>query len=220
MGIRVRKVMGWGLTDIKTRNEKIADSRFNKKGYLFEDYEFDFNELELIEKLKEEKGEKTDLDFSFARKALEEKKSFIHEIVFQNGKTICFSTLWNKSNRYDDSIDYHEENALAEANKDYSYKDKVLLLNSGIYPFLSYMDSRTGKKLDDFSFHAKRLINSGQLVDDETLKVLGFKDTEECKKYMHPEIPGSLVCCLEYLKIFKDRNTIFQLRPMIFTFWR
>jgi hypothetical protein len=78
-------------------------------------------------------------------------------------------------------------------------ENKVLLLNSGIYPFLSYMDSRTGKKLEDFAFHAKRLINTTQQVDEHTLAVLGFKDTEECKKFLHPVIPDSLVVSLKYL---------------------
>ncbi|MEI8269796.1 MAG: hypothetical protein WCG45_00340 [bacterium] len=221
MGTRVHKVLGWGLTDVKTKSERIVDSRFNKEGYLFEDYEMSFNELELIEKLKEAK-ENTNLDLSYARKALEEKKSFIYKIVHHNlGKSICFTALWNEDfHRCDNPIDYHEECAFADKSKNYSLKDKVLLLNSGIYPFLSYMDSRTGKKLEDFAFHAKRLINAGQQVDEETLAVLGFKDTEECKQFLHPVIPDSLVVSLKYLKIFNEDNTIFQLRPMIFTFWR
>ncbi|RTK96120.1 MAG: hypothetical protein EKK64_04780 [Neisseriaceae bacterium] len=223
MGTRVNKVLGWGLIDVKTKSEKIIDPRFNKEGFLFEDYEMSFNQLDLIEELKKAKDEKTlDLDLSYSIKALNEKKSCIYDIVHYNcKKTICFASLWNEDHRrHDDPIDYHEECAIAEKNKNYSLKDKVLLLNSGIYPFLSYMDSRTGKKLGDFAFHAKRLINTGQQVDEHTLAVLGFKDTKECKEFMHPVIPDSLIVSLKYLKIFNDDNTIFQLRPMIFTFWR
>lgn len=219
MGIRVHKVLGWGLNDVQVRQEKIIDSRFDENGYLF--CEEDFSTEELIDILKNEKNE-NGLDVSFARRSLEEKKADFHDcVIYNDGKAICFTSFWNRDfHRLDDVIDYHEENENSRKSKRY-LKDKVLFLDSPIYPFLNYIDNRDGRKIDsNFVFEYKRESNSKRYIDEQLVKGMGFNSLEECKLYITPQIPQSLILTLKYLKIFKDSNTIFSLKPMIFTFWR
>jgi hypothetical protein len=173
MGIRIHKVMGYGLTDLKCDQYKIVDERINPDGILGNpENEEDYTREGFIDYLKSlhpgvkdfsENGEMTSLDFS--------KQSVIHASLEYHQLTskknwepiysIIYSAEFGLSNvlfiippceyenwrRYDDPIDYME--SLIRSRQGESEINYFTLTNCGIFPYDFAMDNRTGEMLKD-----------------------------------------------------------------------
>lgn len=117
--------------------------------------------------------------------------------------------------RYDDIIDYMEENKEATP--------KIRFLNQPIYPYLRWMDLRDPPK--EIDTELVRLINhfkerGGMTMSWDALHdKYGFLHLEEAEENIAPIVPPELVHTLRYLHIFKDPETAYQLRPAIYTYW-
>jgi len=137
--------------------------------------------------------------------------------------------------RYDDVIDYYEFYYHYDVDND-SDMTFVKELKMGIYPYdYGYCDKRTGERLDNLhvrghlqlkmermkqSFEEKNILDEYYIVLNESAKKLGFKNSEDADENMLPEVPDSIRAWCEYLKVFKDEKTVYQLKPMIYQVWR
>lgn len=231
MGIRVKKVIGYGLTDVKTHKKhshRIIDERFDPEGYARRDYS-DADESwedvnarayrEFLEKnyskteLHSHSGPHLDL-FTFQRvetprkgdyygwKVANDEKNwwpgaaFVHEGEFGLPNVCvvvpyCWHEKWTRS---DDTLDYHEEAAT------YDQKNRVVELRCGIYPYIQdWADAKTHEPIKNkHPFEIREMAEEGLVV---------------------PRVPPVVRSMCRFLKIFKEEQTINELRPLLYVYW-
>jgi hypothetical protein len=231
MGIRIRKMMGYGLTDV-VKN----DPRLNHSAPVF-DYALS--------------GRKA-LDAYIARsvteghadaarglvKAQEEdlgRVSFNVQECVQWGTSdgglknvLCVRPLaWEDWYRFDDAIDWVEQ-----SHSKKSQRDKVKVLPHGIYPHVGYMDARTGERVSNDVFawirlqsylrdHPKkrRVVEKDPSALDDLAARAGFTDNAEAEAFCVPIVPDEVRWMLEFTEVFNSPDTWLQLRPMVYTWW-
>lgn len=243
MGVRVRIMIGYGLTDLKHRNGKIVDPRVNKGA-------LDFSTLEEKKYSREgylkfcksqfskESKAAADLDGSFTFgwmvrgwkeqekhdkiRKWEPHRSIIWDGEYGLGRVLCFiiPVEWRAHYRYDDMIDYYQN-----ANLDGS-KTFVRKLGGGVYPYLTYCDTRTGLRLKDMSiFPWARLLNSERKNDmgarQSLLEEIRNDNNDQTLEEAHiaPSIPLGIVWLCKYVNAFAQESTIWQLRPIMYCYW-
>lgn len=241
MGLRVNKVLGWGLTNIKTNQDKeIVDSRINKDGYLFRDGEYD-------EKTWTFKGFKKfwqdnfidGLELSLFKEFLEYEEINFTKSVFYNSEfglpevlLITISQKYRDSDkwhRWDEIIDFQEETFNHNQNSRYQ------IYPFGIFPWEgSFCDSEGQRWVDQngkpFSSIAREFVKTkinknldmSQVEAAQTYwaKMLGFDSIEEADRNIVPILPEEIIMKCKYLQLFNNNKTIYQLRPMLYVFWR
>jgi hypothetical protein len=206
MGIRIHKKLGYGLKDVKTKNNEIIDKRFNIKNIYdlvlksFEDFKKTLNPTQLFlidEKIKWDFSDVITYDEEFGLKNV---------ILFQP-----FIKSWS---RYDNSIDYYENP---------SQMSKIKLINRSLYPFESYINLKTNLNyilVNDTRFS---LINIIQILNSDysneyDYSEYGFVDKKDAQTNIVPIVPDIIHAYIKYLNIFNDENTILTLKPMIYTY--
>ena len=223
MGIRVRKCIGYGLTDIECDEHRLVDERLDPEGYLFHAYDV---EEEGEDKYPWErdgaKGYWNWLQKNFTKDELyrgpyldtvtfsqlkgEKKKeavdrwspyrSAIHEGEFglSNVLLVVPFCQWKGWSRYDDSIDWAEE------TQAYGQENRVVVYEQGFYPWNTFsVDPKTGVPYVGFHYtEVDELRKEGRAV---------------------PKVPDEVTALCKYLKIFRDDKTIIDLRPMMYVYW-
>jgi hypothetical protein len=248
MGIRIHKVMGWGLKDVKVKNYRIVDPRFKPLDPNTDENLHDKMEqagLKILEMYKTEEDKK---EFSKIVKLFNPKVShniylflqevqkanhvFTHSVEGGNPKVMVFTPLgcltWY---RYDDTIDYYQDGGKGTA-------PKVLDLTNrcGIYPFIgvehiggteavSGTVNIEGKEASptaetrDFFEPSTYNILVGKW-DKKRKAVASGKTLEILLNNYRPVIPESIIIMTYLADIFVDwKATVNQLRPMLYTFW-
>jgi hypothetical protein len=252
MGIRIHKVLGYGLTDVQydTDNWKMVDPRFNKKGFMAlgcEEQEEEFtNEgfdkflaeeakkekecdkdnrgmasLQILKHLREE--ETKDLE----RVKYTDKDIFnkvIYDPEFGSSEVVVFQPVvfGNDWQRYDDTIDYYDP---ANHPCTGGPENGVILIDRAIYPFEWLWDVRTNPptSLTSVEYQMYNMTRSGTehapkiaqtLADD-----MNFDSVEELHDKVRPIIPEELIILLKYLKIFEKEEYIYDLKPMLYSYW-
>lgn len=229
MGIRVHKLLGWGLTDVKCKNGKIDDPRFSSFSPVAGDYEDRENKFTLENYknwLKKKKRKDKDWQLSWELSGVEKEEKdnlmrcFVHDAEYGNPKVFCCIPVLNFQEwfRYDDLIDYYEVSLTGKGPI-----NKAKILDVPIYPHLGFMDSRDGRKVDDqysFCFSRERKTKNKNMIElDRLAKESGFSNYEEAQKYFSPIVCPSVRYMVEFANVFVDNNTIFQMKPMIYTYW-
>lgn len=248
MGLRVNKILGYGITDFKGFDK---DDRLN------------FNVLQTIEndstKYNSENFrqyvydylKKTDWNdsygnliwnFYFDEKMYKKNKRVDH---FNNTLVDCDSTdllykfmihndeedgssvllFTNPINtswwRTDDTIDYYEEDGIPD--------EKVKVIEYGIYPYNSlFHDIRNGNKVQFQLVHTIKTMEKNSehndIKDEVVSKLLensSFKNYDEYKKYCNVVVPEVIVMYLNFVNFFnKDKYSAFKLTPILYTCWR
>ena len=208
MGIRVHKLVGYGLTDVKTRKHRIADDRFNPDGFATardiseEDFDARWSEegykqflrrLDLVgyDKLVRDNELNNNTPWSIYR-------AFIHQGEFglPNVAVIIPPSLLKSWFRYDDIVDWVEETAAHEQ------MSRVVEISGGIYPYTARVDAAT------------RCVYTSE-VD---VLVLGDQDPEAFNR-LRPEIPPGVRWLASYLELFRDPATVDELRPLLYVYW-
>lgn len=255
MGIRVHKVIGYGLIDLKCKKHTIVDPRINPDGYLGGDWERKENDytkegyVKFLNKLHDSIKITRKKDANCTRAELDQKwakfnvrwelnwfkdgslaehlknwtpwQSVIHQSEYglPNVLLICPPEQLESWRHYDDTIDYYEENLRRENGEE--VWNRYQLLPNGAYPYDSfYIDSRDGRKIKD-GHDYKRLFPYMKApgAKDEAAKKMGFANFKELQKFMKPCVPNSVIYLSKYLKLFKDENMVYSLKPMIYTYW-
>lgn len=237
MGIRVHKVIGYGLTDLKCkRNARIKDPRIDPTGYLGVDCEVQEEQftrkgyIEFLKGLRDSapKGERFPIELElgwwngdhFPRlKTWEPYESVKHDPEYGLPRVllVCPPEMTENWQHYDKPIDYYEETL------NHKQLNRFQLLPGGAYPYEGpFCDIRDGRALKD-GIELRRVMTGMYKfkppVKDEFAKKFGFKDFKEAKKYITPTVPDSVRFLCRYLRLFKDDSTIHTLKPMIYVYW-
>ena len=237
MGIRIHKMLGYGLTDViaDTDNWDLrTDPRFDPKGYMFEGDDTTFTSKGFMEYIDERIEEVGDEDFDqFDLKLLKRQidpmmreiyNSVIYDMEFGSAEVILFipPTSVKQWSRYDDIIDYYDP---ANQTEDGGIAESVIKIDRPIWPWESYINIKTmpPMRLTGMQYQTYNTIqNLGfekMIKPEEALKSVGVDTKEELDKFIVPIIPAELVELIKYLKIFKNDEDIYQLRPMIYGYW-
>ena len=239
MGIRIHKILGWGLIDINNSIEE--DERLNSESC--EDYEklnaidefLDWvkdNEKECEEIMKKVNGEEykcslIDITFLLQKKkdgTIDQSKMpdvLTYDSEFGNFSVMVFCPITSHNwYRYDDIIEYYEADCCADDGR-----VKILTHCCGIWPYSTSMIHIPGSpKYGEKGFPGSMLggdYNGLIGVFSEGIEpILKEEKLDYYKKYYRPSIAPVLILHLYWLKIFTNfYETIQKLRPMIYTYW-
>jgi len=221
VGIRVHKVLGYGIKDLTGIN----DPRINQTA--LEDI-YNRTKEDFIKFLKKQKksgvlGKSTkskwnpnifeiDITISFLEKSDWEPCDSVAYDSEGKLSTIVFipPSCYEEWFRYDDMIDY-VENMLVLKKPRTSAK----IINKPLYPYLSWMDKNTGLPLNteekDAAFIVARFSDKNMAFEDKLWSEVADK--------MVPMVPLCVRQYLEFAGIF-SLDHIKDLRPILYTYWR
>jgi hypothetical protein len=223
MGIRIHKVIGYGMTGIKMRNDRLIDERFNqeKVGWdiveagltSFADFVQDLglvkilaHEFKLVNDLKMLNYVTSDYaKTGYAHKHLKDMR----DCVNWHGKTLVFMPPEHVKSwyRYDNTMDYYDlgcGTALRPTIK--------LLKTSGIYPYSDYIPK-------PWKLNLIPSFNTMTYGEYQVLSSANSQFAQHVKDDWCINVPIIIRLMAAYLGLFKRPETIFELKPMIHTYW-
>jgi hypothetical protein len=229
MGIRVHKDLGYGLTDVKTKDFDIIDPRINPS---FND---DLSRDDFLSFLASRPPTPDMPFFQIASTAMmvkdskfwEPRNSVVQDSEFGLPGVLLiippgFTDSWR---RHDHMIDWVEETMTADGSK--SQLNHVRELPRPLYPFDSWMDARTGLVLPDSArqyIEIRAFANEAgpkkHSIDlDAVAANAGFADAREADTMIVPNVPHAVRLLAEFLGIFTDNKTSLSLKPLLYTWW-
>lgn len=247
MGIRIHKMIGYGLNDVKTKKGELTDDRFHPEGVMSPDYEKrdQYTREGFIEWLASPDSLRLlnfgfhvtmDFEINVEKSILIDQKradnfqyQFHFNAEFGLKKVLCITPLTQPEwHRYDNTLDYEEETMKRRKNGNACNYVKMSI--NGFYPYSSsFIDDRTGNRIaSSEGLEFFRCMYWTNLFDGDEArergleyfsKRIGFTSVEEAKQHFAPAIPFSIIAQCIYGKLFKDPNTIWKLRPMMYVYW-
>lgn len=224
MGLRIQKAIGWGLLDLDEQDHRLTKTsheefwRLTVRDLYEDERKFSMGIDEKYPPRMSLRGWHKDDDPRWDMR-LSEHVIIDSEFGLPNVMlfTIPGHTRWC---RRDDIIDY------VEAGNGSDLKPKAYELEGGIYPYIgTYMDSRTGQNVR-FGSEIKSAINYFNDKDDpKWLKCIEpkflkpFETWQDAYKFMAPSVPWDIVMLCRFLGVFRDDNTLKQLRPIFYQYW-
>jgi len=242
MGVRPNKVIGYGLTNLKVKDYKVIDSRINKEGIIFNWEKYEQESItQYLQNIKCDVEDNLDqyLNYSMVKHALNENPDLEPadciicntEYGLDNILVIVPPGHADKWVRHDNTLDWYQE-TYPYNNAFESQKNRVQTLNNGIFPYSEmYMDKRTNhefssrEEMDSIILIIRLITYSQSTLKEESpalsklVNKLGFNNLEEYQENVVPIIPDCVQTFCEYYKIFNDPETVYELRPMIYTYW-
>jgi len=241
MGIRIHKVLGYGLTNVianKDRWDYGDDPRFDKTGFLFNEFDGGFTVegfkqhlMACVYAMDDDDLDRFELRMLIRNLEDPDKKykfdlydSIKHDMEMGMDNVICFvpPSQFRSWVRYDDTLDYYDP---TNRSDDGGIKESLVKIDRALYPWEWYMNIKelppTRLTSTQYS-HYNSLRNHGfdKLVETYSLyESMGIDNKEELTTMIVPIIPLELVELLKYLKIFVDERCIYQIRPMIYGWW-
>ena len=233
MGIRIHKKIGYGLIDVQADDESINDDRFNlKTGYFGLDMEKRENKytfkgfIKYLQKqhdIEKNSDGFSMLTFELSSFKMNKFSSFrdilTYESEYASPNVILFQPPIKDWTRWDEIIDYMEHDG-----EDTGPLTRVF--KRPIYPYEMWINSDTGETQFEHKgkkyhyLHVRQAINFGfDTYDDAAIKSMGFESMEEANLKVVPGIPEVVAHLCKYLKVFKDDKTIYQLKPLVYTYW-
>lgn len=228
MGIRIHKVIGYGLTDIKCKQNNIVDPRINPEGFLCADWETK-EEKWTLKKFREWLESKrsslvsendkfilnwacTNVEQSIEKNRKDPYDYLIHGTEYLMPKVFCAYPVghddWHRS---DNIIDYVEVKRSANS---------VKKLKNPIYPYIDFWDNRTGKMVDaGQACWFMRDINAKREPCIENIEQMGFMNKQECLAHLKPMVPLEIRYLLEYCEVFTKPEFVFQMEPILYIYW-
>jgi hypothetical protein len=241
MGIRINKILGYGITDFSgfeddLRISRELDERINSSEYdaaHFREYVYtylrktdwheDYGNL-IWNFYFDDRLSTKERNFFNSLRGLDSDdlfNSFVtHDTENDSNVLLVTNPIYKNWSRHDDTIDYYEENGIA--------KERVKILPNGIYPMNSlYNDIRDGGRIDCQIVHTIQHI-LGEDVDielkntstSELLKATTFKNMDEYKLYCRPLIDEVVLMYLQFIGMFKSEFNVKSFWPMLYTYWR
>lgn len=249
MGIRLQKLLGYGLADIQLdENNTMIDPRINLAA--FSDYGAEsiqrksmvgYRKWILENEPQTPLDEEAELSYDdiryLSRSAADEDLApqkatdFIHLLSEgqllpgSKGILLCQPYLTSKEwTRSDDIFDFVENQKDNADTKDYTDAPKVKLLPYGIWPYDGqYVDVLTGKILTSRQWRVIRTAKENKAENSFLTKVLdelGYESVEEAHQRVVPKVPAELHSLLNWANIFTNTGFIRNLKPMVVTFWQ
>lgn len=234
MGIRVHKLMGYGLTDVKSDKYNIADPRINPEG-IFCEQEREYKVEDFMKFLRQgrrknkEHGFEASFEFAHLRDLkkmrvrLDPRRSFVYDGEYGLNNVLVVVPLSHQNEwfRYNDAIDYAEESNRGRVEKDYQCINHVRPIPEGFHPWNhQYWDQRTFKRVPWEIMEHKY---SEKFFDEEELNIVarhhGSDTWKELKENIAPIVPECVRLLCEWGNAFTDPSVWTQLRPMIYVYW-
>lgn len=234
MGMRIHKILGYGLDDVQHEGGRITDPRINVSGHLLMAPDQVGPEYRAhLEKLRDAEREHSDAWFDIETEIQLLRATpgrldwpVTWECEYGRQDVLLIRPMaFGKWSRYDDPIDYAEECALHEDPT----APRVVPLPQGIWPFESlYMDSRDGRRLDgtvkwvfDRLMHGK---TDGPTPEqrravDHLAHRLGFDDADQARTCIVPWVPGDVRRIASWGSLFTEPDVWLKLRPMLYVYW-
>lgn len=232
MGLRINKVIGYGLTDVTTEDMRIVDPRINPDSILLDksrtrtaepDYpqwlaERHPDDLEV--QMERQLLESRDPDEAYKTVTWEGEYGLPHVLVVRPAD----SPNWH---RYDHPIDYEEA---AIRGEDPPYVHRTV---GNIHPYEGiYMDARTGERIvgeqADRVRVWRRLVHAapekwpseGQRTEslNRVARALGFADHAEAERGIAPLVPDEIRRLCAWGELFTAPEVCLQLRPLLYVY--
>ncbi len=241
MGIRIHKILGYGLTNVKhtgTSSCQIADPRFNPNGYMGVDYEereerwtMEGYKIFLQNKYEEMKDSNEFGSFNYLMEKECIKSEYLHRSItydaeFGLSNVFCLTpaSQINQWYRYDDMLDYVENVYLKPKIGNCNYVKRI---KENLYPWdCLWCDSRIGEQLPFEKALAYRRLKSLSTKEnpyyhqkDKLAIQLGFEDHKQCDRFFKPMVPPVISMLCDYCKIFTNPAIIRQLQPLLYVYW-
>lgn len=218
MGTRIKKILGYGLSDVEADGYELKDERINPESPLLG------SEMKMKDYLTFLKG-RNSFESYMERSMISQEEhddqdlrsvlTWDPEYGVPNVLVITPLGYTGSWKRYDDSIDYAEHFMVKDASTD----PVVHEITSGLFPYSGYMDRITGEKTDTKVHFWKTLLASD--VDESVLEAasltLGYESTGQAVDRIVPLVPLEVKMIAEFGKLFRDPDAWKQLRPMIYT---
>lgn len=232
MGIRVHKVLGWGLTDLDKGYQ--ADPRVNWASPLLghDDKMPGASEYwHWLEAWREAAGDKFSFSLDWALLRHDEKRRekdlygcVVYEHEYGLPEVLVIRPVTKDDwSRFDDDIDYMTETYPWSAD---SQKNRVQVFDHPPFPFNGfYMDKRDGRKLPDAVFPWWQLQNGTrdrefrEQAADLFAREMGFAGHAEAAENVVPQVPEEIRDLAEFGQLFTHAGTWRQLRPLLYTYW-
>lgn len=208
MGIRIRRYLGYGITDFKGD----SDPRFKKPLSEILEWHREEATLEEFEKYAESVDKK---DYFFGLAKTDERYDNFSQMLeydeeFGLSNVLLLMPLNHKDwCRVDDAIDYYED-SLRGDDTGVPY---VKMIDRPLYPWSSFVDKETGQNIP---LHLSSLIHRGY---EDTAKKLGYDSCDDFFNKTTAEIPECIRLFVEWTDMFVDSKTLFEFKPMIYTYW-
>lgn len=231
MGIRVNKMLGYGLTNVKCRrNGFINDERFNlEDGYFsrnVDQEEYSIKKFtEHLKKIVDEDKKKNGFSMlEFEAVELKSKKYEFYDVIdhdseFGKPSVVLFRPFLKDWKRHDDIIDYIELDATPIS--------KVKKIKRSLYPYDGYINLKTKLNYilsDKEKIQLHEVLRMSEYLNDEQMTKAaihyGFIDKEDMLKNIVPIVPTIIHEYCKWLKVFKNPDTVYELTPLIYTIWR
>lgn len=223
MGIRVNKILGYGLTDvIFDKHNQIIDPRFDSKiNQIVSKLSRDDNK-DYLKFLKHEMGNITYVVTHSDHCKWDCSKFITLPTEYDEDNKIFMLTHSASWFRHDDIIDYTIE------SERYNQTPRIETIKHGVFPYSgTYVIKSTGKQLTSFqretytTYIALLNNNSPYCVDyGEKLQVdLELHTIQEILTEVVPIVPKELQLFCRWLNIFSDNKYILHLKPLCYTYW-
>lgn len=225
MGIRVHKMLGYGLTDVLFDEDKyrIVDPRINVSSRLL-DYGADAPTLdEYLAFSRDDSVAQLRLTVGGPNQSegpLGPFECVVHDGEYGLGNVLCIRPVGTRAwgwYRYDDTMDWMEESTV------HDQQNRVQVFDQGIYPFTNFMNAETGEKLGHEALVWVRARNSENADDSEVLDYLaelaGFASHEDAQRLVVPAVPDEVRALAQFGQLFTDDRVWMQLRPMLYVYW-
>lgn len=223
MGIRIHKVLGFGLTDVAVNRdlETIEDKRLNSyKAPWYQNID-----IEAFYKWWM-KNEENDQNKFYAELYLKDLKEGViqsstrrfgfyeDEGGLDNVLLFVAPSSMDEWYRYDNAIDYYEADGM---------EPKVQEIDRAIFPWEGYWDVSVTppKRLDGDQLRSVMYYN--QLIRDgmfDLAEKIKYKITDDIDiSNVRPIIPPEIVALVKYLDVFTEERYIYEMKPLIYTYW-
>lgn len=229
MGMRINKMLGYGLTDVATEDYRITDPRINADSFLLgpnvppaEDYiaflerTADMNDSEVWLETGLLKGD-TGADADSSDLCTWRCEYGLPNVLLL--RPFGFA----KWHRWASPIDVEEE-AIRGKGMDYRVERTI----SGLEPWSGlHMDVRTGGRIEGNTVNLWRRVINGLSEDDTDrlpilnalARAMGYADHAEAERYIAPYVPDEIRRICQWGELFTSPEVCFQLRPLLYTYW-
>lgn len=229
MGIRINKVIGYGLDDVATENGAISDPRINPDSPLLTGIDDGGDDYWTFLGKAAEAGDETARNDLLMMKMFTDQEADTRWLVTHQAEYGLPNVLvvrpvgFPNWRRHDDPIDYQEE-VLRDDHPD----PRVVRPLGGLYPFDGlHMDVRTGERIGGTMVNTwRRAASSTSKNEENRLAVLdllarglGYADHDEAERFVAPFVPHEVRHVCAWGKLFTSKEVCFQLRPLIYAYW-